>query len=153
MASKYLTGNDMDRIPNIAFRGMAFMFVLRDFFVSVDKRIEAFGIKKGNTIIDYGCGTGSYLKKATELVGEQGMVYAVDVHPLSMKKVQKRIDKLNLKNVIPVLSGVIPCNIDDHVANVIYALDMFHMVSDPDQFLKELHRLIKKRSCPQLVDI
>ncbi|MBW2091895.1 MAG: methyltransferase domain-containing protein, partial [Deltaproteobacteria bacterium] len=30
------------------------------------------------------------------------------------------------------------------VADVIYALDMFHMVSDPAQFLNELHRLIKK---------
>jgi len=34
-------------------------------------------------------------------------------------------------------------NIPDHVADLIYAMDMFHMVKHPDLFLSELHRILK----------
>ncbi len=32
---------------------------------------------------------------------------------------------------------------DDNCADLVYALDMFHMVGDPDSFLKELCRIAK----------
>ena len=141
---KYFCGNETERMPNIAFRMMSLFLEIRDFFCSFEERVDKFGIKKGFTVVDYGCGPGRYIKKVSQLVGANGKVYAADIHELAINTVREKIDKYNLKNVEPVLTNGYSCNIADHTADVIYALDMFHMIKDPVPFLKELHRLLKK---------
>ena len=136
-------GKNQDRIPNFAFKGMAILINLRGLFPGADKRIEKYGIKPGFTVVDYGCGTGNYLKKASELVGDKGKVYAVDVHPLSRHEVETKIAKNGLQNVSFVLAENNSCAIPDKSADLIYALDMFHMVKDHLTFLTELHRILK----------
>jgi len=142
---KIFCGNEAEKMPNISFRIMAFMFKVRDYFFQVDKKLDSFGIKKGSTIMDYGCGTGSYLKRASELVGEKGKVYAGDIHKLAIKSSKEKIKKYNLKNVKVVLIKEYFCDIKSHTIDLIYALDMFHMIKEPAPFLKELHRLLKKQ--------
>jgi ubiquinone/menaquinone biosynthesis C-methylase UbiE len=140
---KVFCGNEMDRMPDWAFRSMAFMFNVADLFKSPHKRLEPFNIQKGQTVIDYGSGTGRYLPGASVLVGEKGLVYAVDIHELAIKSAFQQIKKHNLKNVKPIRTDGKTVNIPSHTADIIYALDMFHMVKDTETFLRELSRLIK----------
>ena len=133
----------MENIPSIPFRIMSFILSMRDVFVSVGKRIDVFGINNGSVVIDFGCGPGSYIERASQLVGGNGRVYAVDVHPLAIKSIKKKISKASLDNVIPILSTGYPVDIKSQSADVIYALDMFHHVKNADVFLKELCRLLK----------
>jgi ubiquinone/menaquinone biosynthesis C-methylase UbiE len=133
----------MNLMPNIAFRMMSLLFKIADLFRSVDRRIDGFGIKEGYSVVDYGCGPARYIKRASELVGERGRVYAADIHRLAVQSVEKKIRKYNLKNVEPVLINEYSCGIGDNSADLIYALDMFHMVKEPEPFLRELHRIIK----------
>lgn len=142
---KIFCGNEAEKMPKISFRIMAFMFNIRDYFSQVGKKLDDFGIKKDWTIIDYGCGTGSYLKKASELVSKDGLVYAADIHELAIKLSKQKIKKYNLKNIKPILIKGYSCNIKSHTINLIYALDMFHMIKKSKPFLKELHRLLKKQ--------
>ena len=136
-------GKDQDKIPDFAFKGMAVLINLRGILPGLDKRLEKYGIKPGFTVVDYGCGTGNYLKKASAMVGDKGKVYAVDIHPLSRHEVERKIARYNLQNVSFVLAENNSCVIPDNSADLIYALDMFHMVSDHPAFLTELHRIIK----------
>ena len=140
---KYIFGNEMEVIPNIAFRVMSFMKRGREFFSRNSKPLENFNIKSGFTVIDYGCGPGGYVKKAAQLVGEEGKVYAVDIHPLSAKYVQKIIRKNALTNVTPVLVQGHSCPLPNNVADLIYILDTFHMIKETNSFLQEIHRLLK----------
>lgn len=141
--SKKLTGYEIEYIPNIQFRLMSFALAIRDIIVPIGKRLDPFGIEEGFTVVDFGCGPGSYIKQASQLAGEGGRVYAVDVQPLAIKSIRERADKNNLDNVVPVLSTGYPVAIDSHSADIIYALDMFHHVKDTVGFLRELHRLLK----------
>ena len=140
---KVLCGNEMDKMPDWAFRVMAFMFNVADIFSSPKKRLAPFNIRPGQTVIDYGSGTGRYLPPAAELVGSQGLVYAVDIHALAVEAAFRQIRKYNLKHVKPVQTDGKTVNIPSQAADIIYALDMFHMVKDTDRFLTELRRLIK----------
>lgn len=140
---KKMSGFEADHIPNTSFRLMSFVLAIRDILFPVGKRFDQFGIDKGFIVVDFGCGPGSYLEKASQLVGEGGKVYAVDVHPLAIKSIKERARRKNLENVVPVLSTGYPVDIDSHSADVIYALDMFHHVKDAGSFLEELHRLLK----------
>lgn len=138
-----LFGKGMDRMPNVAFRMMSAVFRIRDWFVDVGLLLDRFGIEEGQTVVDYGCGPGSYLKRASELAGPSGRVHAVDVHDLAIEAVNRRIETENLANVTAsvAVNGTAP--LADGTADIIYALDMFHMVGSPDAFLRELNRICK----------
>jgi ubiquinone/menaquinone biosynthesis C-methylase UbiE len=136
-------GNYRDRIPNSAFRIMSLIFVIRDRLASPWSVLDQFGIERGQTVVDYGCGPGSYLRRASELVGPEGRVLAVDIHELAIKAVMKRIDKERLANVTAVRANGKGSSLPDETADVIYALDMFHMVREPKVFLRELKRICK----------
>jgi len=138
-----LLGKDIDKMPDFAFKLMSLMFSIRDRFVNVSKILDDFNIKPGHVVIDYGCGPGSFVNKASEMVGENGKVFAVDIHELAIEAINSRIKKDELGNVKAVLANDGKCPLEDNIADRIYALDMFHMISKPKPFLQELHRLIK----------
>ena len=86
-----LLGYESDNIPNSVFRVYSLFISLRDAFASVSKRIDGFGIENGSTVMDFGCGPGSYIERASQIVGNAGKVYAVDVHPLAIRSIQEKI--------------------------------------------------------------
>jgi ubiquinone/menaquinone biosynthesis C-methylase UbiE len=138
-----LLGNNMDRMSDTSFKFMSFLFKIRD-ITSPEKKLDQFGIKPGDTVIDYGCGPGSYIPKLSDIVGQNGTVYAVDIHELAIDSVKQKISKYNIENVKTILAKDHKCDINDKSADVIYALDMFHMVRQPNVFLRELHRMAKE---------
>ena len=44
------------------------------------KLLKAAGIQKGMKVLEVGCGPGVFTIPAAELVGEERVVYAVDIH-------------------------------------------------------------------------
>jgi ubiquinone/menaquinone biosynthesis C-methylase UbiE len=149
---KFICGNDIDRMPDWAFKLMAIIFNVSDRLKSPDKKLIPFNIRKGQTVIDYGCGTGRYLKPASELVGETGTVYAVDIHELAIESAFRMIKRYNLKNVNPILTDGKSVNIPSQTADMVYAIDMFHMVKDSKMFLEELYRITKPEGVVYLED-
>ena len=139
---KRLFGYEKERIGNLSFKIMGCFLALRDVFTPVNKRMDSFGIKEGYRVVDYGCGIGSYIQRASELVGPRGTVYAVDIHELSIKAVEEKKNRYGLTNVITILVNNYPMNIGSNSIDLIYAMDMFHMVKDTKTFLLELNRII-----------
>ncbi|PKK83254.1 MAG: methyltransferase type 11 [candidate division Zixibacteria bacterium HGW-Zixibacteria-1] len=133
-----------DRMSDISFTLMSFVFKVMDLFHSPVKKIDSFGISEGMTIVDYGCGPGRYIERASKLVGPNGKVYAADVQELAAEAIKKKMTQLGLTNVEPVVITGYSCPIESHTADMIYALDMFHMVKNPTELLKELHRIVKQ---------
>jgi ubiquinone/menaquinone biosynthesis C-methylase UbiE len=138
-----ISGQGMDRMPGFAFQMMKLLFDIRDLFMSVSSLLDQFGIEPGQTVVDYGCGPGSFIKQAAELAGPQGRVFALDIHELAVKAVTKRAAKEGLTNVTAIVTDRNRCSLKGETADVIYALDMFHMVSDPRGLLEDLNRIIK----------
>jgi ubiquinone/menaquinone biosynthesis C-methylase UbiE len=139
-----LSGKEREAIPNVAFRIMTVMMYVIDLLAKYSaKNFKTLELKMGQIVIDYGCGPARYIKKASNAVGEKGKVIAVDIHPLAIKNVNAKIKKFKLKNVEAVLAKGYNTSIDGETADVVYALDMFHMISQPKDFLMELCRLAK----------
>ena len=108
-----------------------------------EKNFNTLGIKAGQTVIDYGCGPARYIANASKSVGETGKVIAVDIHPLAVKDAKRKAEELGLKNVEVVLAKGYDTPLQSGIADVVYALDMFHMIDSTNLFLKELSRLAK----------
>jgi len=122
---------------------MRLFYKISDIFRDPSTQLEEFNIEPGWRVIDYGCGPGRYLPRASKQVGPEGKVFAVDIHELAMNCVCSMVQKKRLKNVIPVRAKEYFVPIQENTANLIYVLDVFHMISQPTLFLQELHRLIR----------
>ena len=142
--SDKLSGKNREVIPNIAFHIMTAIMNLMDFLRNQSsEKFKTLNLKPGQTVIDYGCGPARYIEKASRAVGESGKVFAVDIHPIAIKNVETKIKKHELRNVEGILASGYTTSLDSNIADVVYALDMFHMIQQPNELLKELSRLIK----------
>jgi ubiquinone/menaquinone biosynthesis C-methylase UbiE len=95
----------MDRVEsNLGFRLMALSYKIIDLIRPAMNILEEVGIKPEFHVLDYGCGPGSYLAPLAELVGKEGKIYALDVHPLAIQMVQKIASKKQLENVETIRS-------------------------------------------------
>jgi len=134
----------MEKIPNAIYKMMSFSMKVVDKLKNYsEKNFNTLGIKAGQTVIDYGCGPARYIANASKSVGETGKVIAVDIHPLAVKDAKRKAEELGLKNVEVVLAKGYDTPLQSGIADVVYALDMFHMIDSTNLFLKELSRLAK----------
>jgi ubiquinone/menaquinone biosynthesis C-methylase UbiE len=129
-------------LSNITFRLMAFFLTLHRRFVDVRKPLKKAGVKEGQIILDFGYGPGHYTIAAAKMVGANGKVYALDIHPLAAQSVEKKARKEGLTNISTILSDR-DTGLPDHSIDIALAYDMIHMVKDKQSLMKELHRVLK----------
>lgn len=127
---------------NLDFRFMSFGYKFRDFFLPRKNTLAEVDIKPGFSILDYGCGPGSYATVAAQLVGNSGKVYALDIHPLAVQRVQKIAAKKGLTNIETILSDC-ATGLPDESMDVVLLYDILHGLNEPDEVLAELHRVLK----------
>ncbi len=119
--------------------------IFRRLFQNPQKIVGEY-VKKGDTIIDLGCGPGFFTIEMAKMVGPKGEVIAVDLQREMLAKLEKKAEKQELGNRIvghlcPQESiGLGP----DVAANFILAFYMVHETPDQKQFLEEIKPLLKK---------
>ena len=133
----------MDKpMSNFDFQFMSVGYKFRDFFLPRLNILKEVGIQQGFHVLDYGCGPGGYIIPLAELVGGSGKVYALDIHPLAIRKVQNIASKKQLANVETILSDC-QTGLPDNILDAVLLYDAFHHLSDSDVVLRELHRILK----------
>jgi ubiquinone/menaquinone biosynthesis C-methylase UbiE len=99
------------------------------------------GLRKGMTVVDVGAGSGHFTFPASEIVGETGRVYAVDVSRELVGLLKERVRTRRRPNVVPVLSrpGRIP--LADEVADRVLLANVVHGI--PPATLEEAVRVLR----------
>ncbi len=129
-------------MPDFHFKVMAFAFKIRDLLIPRMKVLKEVGIKPGFHVLDYGCGSGSYIIPTAELVCKSGKIYALDIKPLATQMVKNITAKNQLTNVETINSDC-PTGLPDSSVDAVLLYDTFHHLSDPDRVLEELARVLK----------
>lgn len=133
----------MDKLEsNLYFKLMAIALKVRDLFMPPKKILKEIEIKSGFHVLDYGCGPGSYTILLAELVGKSGKVYALDIHPLALRSVQRIASRKQLTNIELILSRC-GTGLPDNSLDVIIFYDTLHSLNEPDEVLGELYRVLK----------
>jgi len=86
-------------------------------------------IKKGDIVIDLGCGAGDYSFHAAEYTGERGSVYPCDKWPELKEKLRARASESDLKNIIPEQFDLIKDDypFQDNFADFCFLITVLHI--------------------------
>jgi len=107
------------------------------------KKLKKAGVSQGQTILDLGCGIGRFTILAAKIVGSEGKVYAIDIHPLHTAIVRARIGIGGHKNVGVILSDSTDTGLPDKTLDVVFINDAFHEFADKKRTLREVSRVLK----------
>ena len=136
---------------NLDFGLMSLTYKFRDFLLPPMSILKEVGIKSGFHVLDFGCGPGSYIMPLSELVGKSGKIYALDIHPLAIRAVQRIASRKRLANVQTILSdcktGLLPNSLD-----VVLLYDTLHHLDDPNGVLAELHTILRPKGILSVSD-
>jgi ubiquinone/menaquinone biosynthesis C-methylase UbiE len=123
-------------------------FILDNWFrrlIQSPKKIVGEYLRKGDTVIDMGCGPGYFSIDMAKMVGEEGRVIAVDLQEHMLSKVRKKAAKHGVKGQMDFHhcdSDIIGLNAK---ADFILAYYMIHETPDPAAFLAEMRAMLKER--------
>jgi len=111
--------------------------------------LERVGIRRGQTVLDFGCGSGIYTIPAAKIVGEQGRVYALDEDKEALNELMQKAGSAGLKNIERMeTSGELEFKLVDESVDVVLLFDVFHsyyfpQADDRRRLLSEIHRIMK----------
>lgn len=126
----------------LGFKLMSFSFKIRDLFLPRINVLNEVGIKPGSTVLDYGCGSGSYILPLSSLIGVSGKIFALDIHPLAIKSTVDISTKNGLRNVKTIQSNY-ATGLPDQSVDVVLLYDTYHDLNNPDEVLQEINRILK----------
>ncbi len=127
---------------NLSFRFMTGIFSIRDIKTPPMRKIEKAEIKKGETVLDYGCGPGSFTMAAAEKVGPEGKIYAADIHPLAIKTVRKKISKMKAANIQTIMVQK-KTGLPENSTDIVLLFDIIHAFKDMTPFVEEFLKILK----------
>ena len=70
------------------------------------KLFSVMGIKKGDILVDLGCGIGNYSIAASEYVGTTGKVYAVDLWKPGIEALKQTLTAKRINTITPIVANV-----------------------------------------------
>ena len=135
--------NEKKRESDIAFRLMTLIYKFRDLLQNPRQSLEKAGLRKEMCVVDYGCGPGSFTIPAAEMAGQEGKVFAVDIHPLAIRAVKQKASRKGLENVETVLVEGYDTGIKESSIDRVLLIDTIHLIDDPDALFREIHRMLK----------
>jgi ubiquinone/menaquinone biosynthesis C-methylase UbiE len=116
-----------------------FMSILRNPY----KLLKAAGLQKNQEVLEVGCGPGFFTIPAAKIAGENGMVYAIDVNPWAIKKVEKKIAKEKLLNAKAILANATESGLAEGSIDLTFVFGIRYVAGGLDNVLSDLNRVIK----------
>ena len=116
---------------------------LFNIFKNAEKRLRDSGIKEGQRVLEVGCGPGFYTIPAAKIVGEEGKVYAMDLHPGFIRRVQKKADRKGLKNIAAIEGNASGTVFADNSMDAAFLYGLGHISGGLKDLVEEMGRIIK----------
>lgn len=115
-------------------------------FLNPTKTLRAAKVREGERVADFGAGSGFFTRAAARLVGEKGLVWAVDVHQDMLPHIKKLALEEGLHNV-EVVHGNVERSGGSHLPkenfDVVIISNMLFGVEHKDLVVKEAWRILR----------
>ena len=109
--------------------------------------LRELGIKEGQNILDFGCGTGIYSILASKIVGPNGNIFALDSNERDLvKELLNEIKSKKIKNIeFYKTSGEIKFPFKNKSIDVVLWFDILHLLekNQRKELIRETYRVLK----------
>jgi ubiquinone/menaquinone biosynthesis C-methylase UbiE len=95
------------------------------------------------TVADIGAGSGYMAMRISPMVGPTGKVYATDIQPALLQRLQQKLREAHVSNVEVVLGSDIDARLPDNSIDVVLLVDVYHEFQHPREMLRSIRRSLK----------
>jgi len=108
-----------------------------------DKAIAELNIKPGMFVGDVGAGTGFYSLRIAKLVQPSGTVYANDIQPGMLERLNANASAQHVANVVTILGTESDPKLPPAKLDLIILVDVYHEFSRPQRMLDRIRESLK----------
>ncbi len=113
-----------------------------------EKVLKEIGIKEGQVILDFGCGSGIFSLPAARIIGKEGKIYALDKNKTQLDGLIGKAKSQELRNIKTVkTSGELRIPSGDESIDIVLLYDVLHSyyfsVDERRKLLREVYRVLK----------
>src|SRR3954451_7444164 len=110
-------------------------------------------IEPGLTVLDLGCGAGTDLLIAAQMVGPDGRVIGVDMTPAMLERAAQSARAMGLANVELHESLIETLPLEDASVDVVISNGVIDLVPDKDAVFDEIDRVLRPGGRLQIADV
>jgi ubiquinone/menaquinone biosynthesis C-methylase UbiE len=118
----------------------------------VDEIFAAMGVGSGDSVADVGAGEGFLAVRLSEVVGEQGRVYAEDISERAIRELNRQLANLAIGNVEPVLGGVDDPKLPEGRLQAVVMVNAYHEMTQYESMLAGIWKSLKPGGRLVIVD-
>lgn len=107
------------------------------------KALDLMDIQPGMTVADVGAGTGYMSLRIAKRVGPSGKVFANDIQPEMLDKLDDNAHRANLDNIETVLGSEADPRLPAGKMDLVLMVDVYHELSRPQEMLQAIRRSLK----------
>jgi arsenite methyltransferase len=100
-------------------------------------------IKKGDTVLDLGCGAGNDCFIARSVAGESGKIIGIDMTEAMIEKAKVNAEKLGFENMEFILGEIENMPVPSNTVDVIVSNCVLNLVPDKKKAFSEMHRVLR----------
>ena len=108
-----------------------------------DKAIAELNLKPGMFVGDVGAGTGFYSLRIAKQVGPSGAVYANDIQPAMLERLNTNAAAQHIDNVVTILGNESDPKLPAGKLDLVILVDVYHEFSRPQRMLDRIRDSLK----------
>lgn len=108
-----------------------------------EKAILSFHLKPGMQVGDVGAGTGFYSLRVARAVAPGGVVYAEDIQPGMLERLNSNAAAQHVGNIVTVLGTESDPRLPAGKLDLVLLVDVYHEFSRPQRMLDRIHDALK----------
>jgi protein-L-isoaspartate O-methyltransferase len=105
--------------------------------------LPALKLRPGDAVADIGAGTGYYTRRLAKVVGERGVVFAVEIQQAMLDDLTNKMAELNIRNVKPILGTITDPHLPAESVDLIFMVDVYHEFDHPYEMVQAMTRSLK----------
>jgi ubiquinone/menaquinone biosynthesis C-methylase UbiE len=107
------------------------------------KIIEWIGIREGMNILEIGPGPGTFTTEASRWVGKKGKVFAIDIQPAVISKLNSRLHREGVQNVVTRVASAYELPFPEKTFDRVFMIAVLAEIPDKRKALVEIKRVLK----------
>ena len=105
------------------------------------KELKKLKIRKDDTILDFGCGVGSFTIPLAQIISK-GTIYALDKQQYATETVERRAIRKGIQNIKTIISEG-DTSLENETVDVAMLFGVLPEIKDKERVLNEMYRILK----------